>query len=82
MTKNNAYRLIPLEELYVSPKGTGDWKPISLKTALPDIKAGVAEAIAVMLDNDAERKISMVSLKQTIELNKLAERIFGYESTN
>lgn len=80
MTKKNIYRLIPLEELYVCAAGSIKWEPVSLKSAYPDVKAGIAEEIAVMLSDDVEDTIGMISIDKVVELNKLAERIFGYAS--
>ena len=78
MTEKNAYRLIPLEELYVCPKGTVNWEQVTLDTAFPDVKPGIAEEIAMMLDDGVEEKIKMPSLQKATEYNKLAEKIFGY----
>ena len=82
MTKENAYRLIPLEDLYVCKKNTTDWQKISFKTAFPDVKQGIAEEIALMLDKNMEQQISLVSLEKAAEFNKLAEKIFGYNHAN
>ena len=78
-TKNNVYRLIPLEELYVCPKGKVDWKPVKLEPSYPEIKPGISEEIAVMLHHDLESKLNMISLEKAIEYNKLAEKIFNYK---
>jgi len=79
MTKENAYRLIPLEDLFVCPKGKSDWKQIPFKTAFPDVKAGVAEEIAIML-NLENKKNEMISLQRAASFNKVAEKFFGYDS--
>ncbi len=79
MTKENAYRLIPLEDLFVCPKGKSDWKQIPFKTAFPDVKTGVAEEIAIML-NLENKKNEMISLQRAASFNKVAEKIFGYDS--
>jgi len=79
MTKENAYRLIPLEDLFVCPKGKSDWKQIPFKTAFPDVKTGVAEEIAIML-NLENKKNEMISLQRAASFNKVAENFFGYDS--
>ena len=80
MTKKNIYRLIPLEELYICAIGSIKWEPVPLKIAYPDVKSGIAEEIAVMLSDDVEDIIGMISINKAVELNRLAERIFGYDS--
>jgi len=80
ITKKNIYRLVPLEDLYVCTVGSVNWEKIPLKIAYPDVKAGIAEEIAVMLSDDIEDKIEMVSIDKAVEFNNLAERIFGYDS--
>ncbi len=78
ITKNNAFRLIPLEELYVCPKGKVDWKSIDLKPSYPEIKTGIAEEIAIMLNYELECDSNMMTLEKAIKYNKLAEKIFNY----
>jgi len=78
VTKKNMYRLIPLEKLFVSKKGTVEWKEISLKNAFSDVKEGIAEEIATMLNDELDKKIGMITLKDAIEFNKIAEKIFDY----
>lgn len=80
MTKENAYRLIPLEELYVCKKNTTDWQKVPFKTAFPAVKQGITEEIALMLNGDMEQKINLISIEKAAKLNKLAEKIFGYDS--
>lgn len=79
VTKENVYRLIPLEKLYVLSKGSTEWKEILVESAFPEVKDGIAEEIAVMLNDDFESKTGMISLQKAIEYNKLAEVIFGYK---
>ena len=52
MTRKNAYRLIPLEELYVCLKGSFTWDKMSFNAAYPAVKQGVAEELALMLDEN------------------------------
>ena len=79
VTKENIYRLIPLEKLHVLSKGSTEWKEIVVKSAFPKVKDGIAEEIAVMLNDDFESKIGMISLQKAIKYNELAEVIFGYK---
>ena len=79
ITKNNIYRLIPLEKLFKQSKGSTDWTEILINDAFPGVKTGFAEEIAVMLSDEFDEKIGMISLKKAFEYNKLAEIIFGYD---
>ncbi len=75
-TKENTYRLIPLEGLFVCHKKSIEWKEIPLNISYPDAKRGITEEIATMLTD--EKNIDLITLEKAIEYNKLAEKIFGY----
>ncbi len=77
MTAKNSYRLLPLEELQICKLGEMDWQKVPIKISFSDIKPGIAEEIAVMLDNDFNN-INLVTLSEAARLNSLAEKIFGY----
>ena len=79
-TKENSYQLIPLEEINVCKKDTDSWNKISYDMAYTDIKEGVAEEIAVMLDDNNSQKLELPTLEKAAEYNKVAEKIFGYNS--
>lgn len=79
VTKKNIYRLSPLEKLFVLKKGTTKWKKIQVKNIFPNIKMGLAEEVTAMLDDDLEKHLKMMTVKRSIEYNKLAEKIFGYK---
>lgn len=76
-TKENAYRLIPLEGLFVCHKKSVEWKEIPLEISYPNIKPGIAEEIAAMLT--FENDLGLVTLEKAIEYNRLAEKIFDYK---
>jgi predicted dehydrogenase len=80
MTKNNAYRLMPLEELYMCKKGSTSWENISFKNSFPDIKFGIAEQIILMLENKSLCNQLMVSLEKASMYIETAEKIFGYKN--
>jgi len=82
MTEKNAYRLIPLENLQVCKKNSTEWKSVSFKIAFPEIKAGIAEELAIMLNDKKNNKIDLTTLKTGITYIKIAEKIFGYTSKN
>jgi len=79
ITKENIYRLIPLEKLFVSKKGSTKWEEVNLQNTFLDVKEGIAEEIATMLNDELDKKIGMISLSDAIKFNEIAEEIFGYE---
>ena len=70
--------LIPLEELYVCKKFTGITVPIEFDVAFPDVKLGIPEEIAIMLDNTSG--LDLVTLEYAAKLNQITEKIMGYSS--
>ena len=81
MTPMNAYRLIPLEKLFRCPKGTVAWEAVELTPAFPQVKEGVAEEIAIILNPSLESEHPLVTLNDALSLTQLAEKILGYKST-
>lgn len=77
-TKENSYQLIPLEDLFACKKDTGTWNHIDFKNSFPDVKQGITEEIAIMLDGNKEFRNFLPSLKKAANYNRLAEKIFGY----
>ena len=77
-TKENSYLLIPLEELYVCKKFTGTILPVEFDVAFPDVKLGIPEEIAIMLDNTSG--LDLVTLEYAAKLNQITEKIMGYPS--
>lgn len=77
-TKENSYQLIPLEDLFVCKKDTGIWDHVDFISSFPDIKQGMVEEIAIMLDENKKFRDCLPSLKKAARYNKLAEKIFGY----
>lgn len=85
MTPENAYRLIPLEQLYRCKKGTFNWELVETTSAFQDLKQGIAEEVAIMLAPELEVTIPLVSTEKAAEYTKLAEEILRYSlksSTN
>lgn len=79
-TEKNSYLLTPLEQLFVCPKNSTNWTPVKLEPAFPDIKAGIAEQIAIMLSDETKIKSELIDLDRGIDLIQTAEKIFGYKS--
>ncbi len=78
MTPQSAYRLIPLEKLFHCAKGSINWERVEITPAFSHVKEGVAEEVAVMLNDRLEKDIPLVGLNKTAAILKLAENIFGY----
>jgi predicted dehydrogenase len=79
ITKSNIYRLTPLEKLFVSKKDSTEWKEVSLQPAFSNVKEGIAEEVATMLNDKLNKKIGMITMNDAIKFNKIAEKIFGYK---
>lgn len=77
-TKENSYQLIPLEDLYSCKKDTGTWNKVLFDKAYPDIKQGIVEELAIMLENSKEYRERLLSLHAAAEYNRIAGKIFGY----
>ena len=75
-TKENSYFLIPLEELYVCKKFTGITLPVDFDIAFPDLKLGIPEEIAIMLDETSG--LDLITLEYAAKLNQITEKIMGY----
>ncbi len=78
MTHQNAYQLIPLEQLHRCKKGTFNWETIEITSAFPSVKQGVAEEIAIMIAPEIEEIILIPTIEKAGQYTKLAESIFGY----
>jgi predicted dehydrogenase len=81
MTKEYAYRLIPLELLSRCPKGSVKWEDVSFDSAYPNAKQGLAEEISIMLTESTKDKPDLPTLKKATAFCELAERIFGYSTS-
>lgn len=78
-THENSYQLIPLEDLFACKRDTGIWNQIQFNRSFQDVKQGMAEEVAIMLDTEKQYRNKLPSLIKAAEYNKLAEKIFGYE---
>ena len=79
MTLQNAYRLIPLEQLYKCKRGTFNWDIIETTSAFPEVKQGIAEEVAIMLDLELGKTIPLITIEKAAEYTKLVEEILGYD---
>ena len=77
-TRYNSYQLIPLEDLYACKRDAGTWTQVPFDAAFPNIKPGLAEEVAIMLDDSGSYREILPSLHKASIYNTLAEKIFGY----
>jgi predicted dehydrogenase len=80
MTAKNAYRLMPLEEIYRCKKGAFVWERMDTAAAYPDVKQGIAEEIAIMLLSEMETDTPLISLDKAVSFTRLTETIFNYNT--
>jgi predicted dehydrogenase len=80
MTRENAYRLISLEELFVCHKNSFEWERVNFDVSYIDAKQGVCEEIAIMLYPKLEVNVPLVTLEKASKFNQVAEKILGYDS--
>lgn len=78
MTEENVYRLMPLEELQRCQKGKVNWETVKFEKTFQDTKQGLAEELAIMLNDDKKINLDLVTPEKAAKLNLLAEKIFGY----
>ena len=81
MTPENAYRLVPMEKLFRCKKGTFEWEEIRFEKTFPNVKQGIAEEVYAMLTETIAGKYSVMDLENAIKITKLAEKIFGYDTS-
>lgn len=79
MTNKNAYRLMPLEELFVCPVGEVSWRKIECPSLFPDVKQGVAEEVlcAASFQKDSD-EFCLPDLESAANHIEIAEKIFNY----
>jgi hypothetical protein len=73
-----SYRLCPLETLSRRVAATGDWEPVPVTIHTPNVKAGLVEQVAAMLEPRLGEMIHIPSLTETARLTRFAEDVFGY----
>jgi predicted dehydrogenase len=81
-TAASSYRLCPLEQVLRRTSPVSDWEEVPVTAFAPQIKAGFAEQVAAMLDDDIRRRLPLVSLSDTAALTWFAEDVFGYDSNS
>ncbi len=69
---------MPLEKLFRCPINSVTWEEVNFNVTYPNVKLGVAEEIAIMLDDSSTKKPDLIDLEKAYQYCKLSERIFGY----
>lgn len=77
-TRENSYRMIPMEQLHVCPVGQFEYEHLPCELPYPEVKQGVAEQLAVMLDPSLERDVPLIDLLSAATYTSVAETIFNY----
>ena len=74
----SSYRLCPLEHVFRRPTATSPWEELPVTVFAPDVKAGILEQVAAMLNTELRAWIPLVSLREAARLTRYAEELFGY----
>jgi len=70
---------MPLEELHAYNNQSHTWEKIEIKSYFSKLKPGLGEQIIMMLSDDHSIKNHLMSLSETANLIKIAEKIFAYK---
>ena len=70
--------MIPMEQLHVCPVGQFEYEHLPCELPYPEVKQGVAEQLAVMLDPSLERDVPLIDLLSAATYTSVAETIFNY----
>lgn len=73
-----SYRLCPLEKVFRKTSATGEWEEIQLAAFAPDVKIGLIEQVAAMLNKDTRKVVRPVLLREAAALTRYGEKVFGY----
>ena len=78
ITEEHLYRLSPLEKLFRCETGSSLWKEVYCPKVFPDVKEGLAEQIAIMLQPTLEIYSPLSTLQHSARMTSFAEQLFGY----
>lgn len=77
-TPGPSYRFCPLEKLLRRTTATSDWEDVPLATVAPDVKTGFLEQVAAVLSPPLRDFVGPYSLRDTLQLTRFGEDVFGY----
>jgi len=80
-TTRSSYRLCPLEQVFQRVAPTADWTEVPVTAFAPQVKAGVTEQVAAMLDERLRASLPLMSLRDAAALTRYGEGVFGYDAT-
>jgi len=80
-TTRSSYRLCPLEQVFQRVAPTVDWTAVPVTAFAPQVKAGVTEQVAAMLDERLRASLPLMSLREAAALTRYGEGVFGYDAT-
>jgi len=72
--------MCPLEKLFRKESPMDDWDEIPISSFAPEVKAGIVEEVAAMLDPELAQAIPLITLEKATKLTRYAESLFGYPS--
>lgn len=81
-TDGSSYRMCPLEKLFFKTDALSEWEEIPVVAFDENLKAGIAEQVAAMLSPKVRSLLPLITMKETTELTKFAEEVFGYSSSS
>ena len=79
-TEIASYLMKPLEKLYRKESPNGEWNEIPVSIFEPDVKDGIMEQVAALLDPYISDLVPLFSLEESTSLTRYAESVFGYGS--
>lgn len=79
-TAEASYRMCPLEKLLRKESSMDDWVEVPISSFTLDVKAGIVEEVAAMLDPNLFQAIPLITLENATKLTRYAESLFGYLS--
>lgn len=77
-TTESSYRLCPIEQVQRKTAGLGEWEEVTVAVFAPELKAGIVEEVAAMLNPQVGDMAALVSLEAALTLTRYGEEIFGY----
>ena len=77
-TSSSSFRLCPLENLFVRTSAKSEWEEVPLVAFAPEVKAGVVEQVAAMLNNDIRQFVPLATVEDAAIMAAYGEQVFGY----
>ena len=77
-TPVSSYRLCPLEKVFRRTAATADWVELPVAAFAVELKTGIAEEVAAVLNEDVRASVPLISLRAAAALTRYGEAVFGY----